>query len=367
MGEQLAVNKKVVGSIPTLGAMSDTMVLTYRYKIRRGQRFLNLTAIKVNFVFNYCNETSVMAIKRDGKFLSGYDLHALTSGAAKTIKLNAQTIQIICAEYATRRKQFKKRKLNWRKSGGAKRSLGWIPFKSSGVKVDGDTVVFMGEKIKFFRSRELGGRILTGSFSQDAVGDWYVNFQCDVTLIEQAPNGAVGCDLGQKDLVVTSDGEIFENPRTYHKNEEKLAKAQRFGKQKLIKKLHRKIARIRKDLRHKISHSLTSNYRTIILGNLKLGSGKSVNDAAHGMLKTLCEYKAIRRRGEFVLVNEAGTTLTCNICLAETGPKGLEGLAVREWTCASCGQTHHRDINAALNILRIGLDTPKTLSKPLAS
>lgn len=345
----------------------DTCVSTFQFKVRRNQKFLNKIAPKVNYVFNYCNRTSSDAIKRDGKFLSGYDLQALTSGAAKTLKLNAQTIQIVCAEYATRRKQFKKRKLNWRKSGGAKRSLGWIPFKSSGVKVEGDTVAFMGKKLKFFKSRDLGGRILTGSFSQDAVGDWYVNFQCEVPLIEQAPNGAIGCDLGQKDLVTTSDGEIFENPRTYHKNEERLAQGQRFGKQKLTKKLHRKIARIRKDLRHKISHSLTSNYRTIILGNLKLGSGKSVNDAAHGMLKTLCEYKAIRRRGEFVLVNESYTTITCNICLAETGPRGLEGLAVREWTCASCGQTHHRDINAALNILRLGLQTPETSSKPSAN
>jgi putative transposase len=345
----------------------DAMTLTYQYKIRRGMRFLNFTARKVNFVFNYCNETSIRAVKRDAKFLSGYDLQALTAGANKTLKLNAQTIQMVCAEYATRRNQFKKLKLNWRKSSGSKRSLGWVPFKASGIKVVNDQVVFMGEKLRFFKSRELGGRILTGSFSQDAVGDWYVNFQCEVPFLGCAPKGAVGCDLGQKDLVATSDGEISENPRTYYTHQPSLAKAQRYGKTKRAKKIQRKIARIRKDNLHKISTSLTSNYAIIILGNLKLRSGKAVNDAGHGMTKTFCEYKAIRRRGTCLIVNESYTTLTCNVCLAVTGPRGLEGLAVREWTCAGCGQKHSRDINAAKNILRIGLDTPKTSSKPLAS
>jgi putative transposase len=127
------------------------------------------------------------------------------------------------------------------------------------------------------------------------------------------------------------------------------------------------IARIRKDVRHKISHSLTSNNRCVFLGNLKLVAGKAVNDASHGMLKIFCEYKAIRRRGMCVLVNEAYTTVTCNFCLAKTGPQGLEGLAVREWTCGCCGQSHHRDINSAKNILRIGLDTLETSGKLLAN
>jgi len=345
----------------------ETTVLTYQYKIRRGTRLLDLNARKVNLIFNYCNETSINAIKRDGKFLSGYDLQALTAGTNKTLKLNSQTTQMVCAEYANRRKQFKKRKLKWRKSSGPKRSLGWIPFKSAGVKVEGDAVTFMGKKLRFFKSRELGGRILTGSFSQDAVGDWYVNFQCETQLLDRAPLGAVGCDLGQKDLVATSDGELFENPRAQYVHQEALAKAQKHGKAKQAKRIHRKIARVRRDTLHKISASLTSNYAKIIIGNLKLAAGKAVNDAGHGMTKRFCEYKAIRRRGVCIFVNEARTTLTCNNCLAETGPRGMIGLAVREWACAGCGQMHDRDINAARNILRIGLDTPETSSKPLAS
>lgn len=347
--------------------MKNTMTLTYQYKIKKGKSFLNLTASKVNKVFNYCNETSFLVIRRDGQLLSGYDLQKLTTGANKTLKLNAQAIQMVCEEYALRRRQFKKRKLNWRVSRGPRRSLGWIPFKSAGVKVDGDAVTFMGKTLRFFKSRELGGRVLSGSFSEDSLGDWYVNFQCEVPLFEEAPDKALGGDLGQKDSVVTSDGEFYENPRTFYKFEKELAKAQRFGKKRQAKKIHRKIARIRKDSKHKISHLLTKNNRYVFLGNLKLASSKSVNDASHGTLKAFCEYKAIRRRGMCVLVNEAYTTITCHHCLAKTGPTGVEGLAVREWTCASCGQTHHRDLNSAKNILRLGLQTLMTSNQPQAS
>ncbi len=52
-------------------------------------------------------------------------------------------------------------------------------------------------------------------------------------------------------------------------------------------------------------------------------------------------------------VNEAYTTVTCSVCNNRTGPKGLEGLRIREWSC-ECGVTHDRDINAAKNILAVG-------------
>jgi putative transposase len=93
--------------------------------------WLNAAAIEVNRVWNYSNEVSAKAARPFAgppKWLSGYDLDKLTAGATEYFEhIGSDTIQRINAEIATRRRQFKKVKLRWRISRGARRSLGWIP------------------------------------------------------------------------------------------------------------------------------------------------------------------------------------------------------------------------------------------------
>ena len=75
--------------------------------------------------------------------------------------------------------------------------------------------------------------------------------------------------------------------------------------------------------------------------------------------KTMLKYKASARERWYVEVDETNTTRTCSGCLSipASAPKGVKGLSIREWVCCECGAIHDRDINAALNILRIGCDT----------
>lgn len=343
-------------------------MLTYKFKIKNGSKKLSIMASKVNFVWNYCNQTSIKAIKRDRKFLSGFDLIYLTTGTSKILNLNAQTIQAICQQYAQSRSQSKKLRLNWRASKGKRKSLGWIPFKAQAVKVKKNNIYFDGQKFCFFKSREIQGKIKTGSFVQDSCGDWYVTFACEQEKIEKKPNNlSVGIDLGLKSIATTSDGEVFENQKLTNFFAEKLAMSQRANKKKLVSRIHRKIARKRADNLHKISTMLTEKYSTIVVGDLKLSKTKQTNDASFRGLIPLLKYKASRLGGNIILVNESYSTKTCNECLAETGPTGIEGLAVREWICENCGLIHDRDINAARNILRIGRDTLKMSSELMAS
>ncbi|MFL9963788.1 zinc ribbon domain-containing protein [Paraburkholderia sediminicola] len=55
-------------------------------------------------------------------------------------------------------------------------------------------------------------------------------------------------------------------------------------------------------------------------------------------------------------VDEAFSTQTCSCCASRTGPKGVAGLGIGEWTCIHCETTHDRDCNAARNILAVGRD-----------
>src|SRR4030095_11074154 len=152
-------------------------MLTYRYRIKDSTSGAHLgrMAGAINYVWNYCNEASLLAFRRDKTFLSAYELHKLTAGTSKALRLSANTIQQVCTEYATRRKQFKKLKLKWRSK---KRSLGWIPFKAACMKLEGDTVTYCGCRFRLWLSRPVEGVIKTGSFTQDARGQWYINFHC---------------------------------------------------------------------------------------------------------------------------------------------------------------------------------------------
>jgi IS605 OrfB family transposase len=111
---------------------------------------------------------------------------------------------------------------------------------------------------------------------------------------------------------------------------------------------------------HKLSTKLVKQNYAIFVGNvssakmIKLGNGKSALDAGWSMFKTMLEYKCHQAGVVFEVVNEAWSTQTCSSCASIEGPKGLAGLGVREWTC-SCGATHDRDVNAALNICAKGL------------
>lgn len=106
---------------------------------------LNQQAKAVNFVWNYCNDLSYRCIRERGAFLSAYDMHPYTKGAGKELGLHSQTIQAVSEEYTIRRKQFEKAKLNWRKSGGVRRSLGWVPFKIGAAKLKNGQIYFNGQ------------------------------------------------------------------------------------------------------------------------------------------------------------------------------------------------------------------------------
>ena len=335
-------------------------VITYKFRIKDATtaKRLNRMAGAVNFVWNYCNETSVKAVKYDRKWLSAYDLHKLTAECSSELGLHSHTIQKICTEYATRRLQFRKLRLNWRSK---KRSLGWIPFKSNGIKIKGDKLVYCKQTFRFWKSREIDGKVKEGSFVQDARGRWHVCLQCEVEDKVSNASGAVGIDPGLKDILTLSDGVKFSRESITKKYEDRLARAQRAGKKRLAKAIHAKITNVRKDWAHKVTTKIAETYKTFCIGDVcskklaKTRLAKSVHDAGWHQIKSLLKYKAKRLGGDCRDTNEKFSTVTCSVCGVRSGPSGLSALGVRRWSCSSCGTEHDRDVNASRNILIAGL------------
>ena len=81
---------------------------------------------------------------------------------------------------------------------------------------------------------------------------------------------------------------------------------------------------------------------------------KSVLDAGWASYRTMLRYKCDDAGKWFAEVDEHFSTQDCHVDGTRAGPKGREGLAVRTWTCETCGTVHDRDVNAARNILLRG-------------
>ena len=341
-------------------------MLTYRFRIKDATsgKHLGKMASAINYVWNYCNEVSLLAFRRDKTFLSAYDLHKLTAGTSKDLRLSADTIQQVCTEYVTRRKQFKKIKLKWR---SRKRSLGWVPFKAAYIKLAGDAVIYCGHRFRLWLSRPVEDIIKTGSFAQDSRGRWYVSFQCEVAdAAEPVGYLDIGIDLGLTHQITCSDGIQYSRANLTRQHEDALAMAQRANKKRRSKAIQASIANIRKDWSHKATTDIARRAKVIVIGDvsstklIKTKFAKSTYDAAWGIVRSQLQYKANRLAGVCVEGNEMFSSVTCSDCGIRSGPSGLRALGVREWVCSRCGVLHERDVNAAKNILtfRTGRGTP---------
>jgi IS605 OrfB family transposase len=334
------------------------MVLTYRYRIKDAStaRHLQRQARAVNRVWNYCGEIHNTARRHNKRWPSGFDLINLTAGSSKLLGLHSDTVQAVCKQFAISRDRCGKRP-RWR----GQKSLGWIPFQARrAIRLQGDSVIFLGRRYRLWLSRPVEGKIHCGGFAADARGRWYLNLQLEVPQGGGHGTGEVGIDLGLKSLVTLSTGEKIEAPRIYRKYEGALAIAQRAGRKPQARAIHAKIANCRKHFLHELSTRLVRENQRICVGNVnscglaRTSLAKSVLDAGWSQLRSQLHYKAIRHGGEYIEVDERFSTQVCSACAARGGPQGREGLGVREWVCSGCGARHDRDINSAINILASG-------------
>ena len=270
------------------------------------------------------------------------------------------------------RMKFKKR--------GVNRDSFRIPAASMGLstfeQIEGGRIKVpkISEPIKIVIDRKFTGAPKSVTFSRNKSGQYFAS----VLVLEDAQlkpttDRSIGIDLGLNDLAIFSNGMKISNPRWFRKSQVKLKRAQqhfsrkqpgsrRREKQKLkVTKIHQKIVNQRNFVYHNISTWLVNNYQTICMENLNVKGmvknrklAKSISDASWSTLVNMIQYKCNWYGRTFQKIDRFfASSKTCSCC----GHK-MESmdLSVREWDCPSCGEHHHRDLNAAINILHKGLD-----------
>jgi putative transposase len=227
--------------------------------------------------------------------------------------------------------------------------------------------------VRMRQSQEIEGETKSATFKRDACGDWFLTLTAEFEMPDMAlpeAQNPIGIDMGLHDFVVLSNGESTPAPRIFRKLEKKLGKAQRkLSRAKTgsnrrqdaklrVAKVHRKIAECRADFVHKVSSDLVKRFDHIgiedlnVKGMAKTTLAKSVNDAALGELRRQLEYKTLWNRRHLVKVSRwFPSSKMCGSCGALNDALTLSD---RVWYC-DCGAHHHRDQNAASNILRESL------------
>lgn len=232
-------------------------------------------------------------------------------------------------------------------------------------------------KLKWVKAklhREFVGKIKSATISQVPSGKYFISVLVETEHIPMETTGCiVGIDLGIKDLLITSDGEKFDNIRTTKKYENKLAKEQRklshkvkgsnnWNKQRIkVARIHEKIHNTRIDNLHKISHKLISENQVIVSEDLTVSNmvknhnlAKAITDCGWYELTRQISYKSDWNNRQYIKVNRYfASSQICNYCGYVN--KNTKDLSVRKWTCPKCGAVHDRDVNAAINILNEGL------------
>jgi putative transposase len=228
--------------------------------------------------------------------------------------------------------------------------------------------------IKIKQHREFIGLIKSCTISQKPSGKYFISILVDTENI-QFPKceNKVGIDLGLKEFAITSDGEIFSNPKHLKKSEKRLKKLQKDlarkkkgsnnrNKARLkVAKLHEKIFNQRQDFLHKLSHYIISENQTIVIEDLKVSNmiknhrlAKSIADVSWFEFRRQLEYKAKWYGREIIVApsNYASSQL-CSNCGNKSSQ--TKDLACRTYVCPICGMTMDRDINASKNLLKLAM------------
>jgi putative transposase len=357
---------------------------TFKYRIyptKAQKKLLRQTLEECRWVYNQTLATRKTAWEERQESLSLYDTHHLLlewKTQRPSLKIvYSQVLQNVQARVDLAYNAFFRRVKAGEKAGyprfrGSDRYDSLTYPQYGGFQLKG-SVFSLGKigAIKIHLHRPVEGKLKTATVLRSSTGKWYVAFSCEVEKkLLPVTEAAVGIDVGLTCFAMLSTGEQVANPRFFRQEEKALAKAQRRlsklgngtperrrGKQ-VVARIHERVCFRRHNFTHQTARQIVDRFGVIALEDLHVTRmlknhclAKSIADAAWGQFATVLTGKAEEAGRQVVRVDPRNTSKRCSRC----GTLVEKDLSVRVHHCPVCGLEIDRDLNAAINILAVGL------------
>jgi len=367
------------------------MMKTFKYRIfpeNRQRKLLNLMLLECCWLYNKLLEQRKTLYETHKQSVSYYDqkkkIPELKIQRPTLKNVHSQTLQNVVMRIELAFQSFFRRIKEKEipgyprfKSGCRYSSLTFGQFDKTGCRlINGKLAVSKVGDIKIKIHRPLQGTPKIATITRSSTGKWYVSIVCDIQPhLLPISNMNIGIDMGLENFATTHDGQVIENPKFFRNSEKKLAKVQRklskcatgtserTKARKAVARVHERIAWKRDNFCHQESRKVINKYQIICTENLNIkkmsesvviGRNKSIRDVAWGAFLNMISAKAVEAGRMHVKVNPAYTSQDCSGCNKNRQKMPSH---IRIYRCPKCGLELHRDVNAARNIFRLGMQS----------
>jgi putative transposase len=243
----------------------------------------------------------------------------------------------------------------------------------------------LGSAIKIKVHRKIPGKMRHVVISKEVDGLYYASINyvreeyCVTVYNPEYQGKMAGFDLGLIDLYKDSDGNGEKVQRFLREDGNKVKKSQREVSRKKkgsnnrnksrlkLARVHSKIKNKRRDFIHKQSNKIVNENQVIYFETLNVKGmmrnhrlAKSFVDAMLGEFKRQVKYKCKWRNKVFIQIGRfEPSSKLCSNCGKKNNNLKLHH---RTWVCNVCHASHDRDVNAAINIKKIGQGMSKLTS-----
>lgn len=376
------------------------MLNAYKYRLhptREQSEFFNKSFGCVRFIYNWGLQKRIEAYAKDKGRISYVQLCAMLTELKKEEQYSwLREVSTECLQQALRNldaafTRFFREKKGFPRFKSKSRSRQSYKAILS-VHVDQERRRIKLPKIgwvKYGNNRKFEGDVRSVTVSVTPSGKYHVSVLVDdgKELPEKLPvtfDTTIGIDMGIKDFAVCSNGDTYENPRYLIKAEQRLRTLQkRLSRKKkgsnrrnrarmILARQHEKVANRRQDYLHKISTKIVRENQAIVVEDLNTKGmmknhrlSKAIGACGWSTFFKMLEYKCERQGKTFIRIGRFDPS--SKMCSCGHVCRGLK-LPEREWVCPNCGSVNDRDLLAACNIKRFGLQEQNLLfvNKPVA-